>query len=61
MRLGSARILLLTRVPLARARLRAMVLGETGRRWEACVGACVGGTFLVVALTARGARNVCGT
>ena len=41
----------------------AMLLGEAGRRWAACVGAdtCVGGYFGVVALAAQGVPNVCGT
>ena len=60
---GSARILLSTKVPLARALLIAMLLGEAGRRWAACVGAdtCVDRCFRVVALTSRGVPYVCGT
>lgn len=60
---GSARILLSTKVPLARALLIAMLLGEAGRRWAACAGAdtCVDGYFRVVALSSRGVPSVCGT
>jgi len=53
--------LVLLRVPLARAALMAMLLGEMGRWWLAIVGAYVGRAFGVPLLTSRCLRSVRGS